>query len=226
MTRTVLCYGDSNTYGHATVPRPDGRYGPAERWPGVMRGILGAGWLVIEEGLGGRTTVNDDPVEGVERNGRTYLYPCLMSHKPLDVVIIMLGTNDLKPFLGRTAFEASKGIGRLIEIIHGHAAADGANASRGERRAPRPKIIIVAPPPLCATEHVEMHAHFDLAAAIAESGRFAEWYRRRADEYGVGFFDAGTVAKAHPADGVHLDAASTRAIGEGLVPVVKQVLGL
>src|SRR5438477_6662843 len=86
MIRSVLCYGDSNTFGSATVDRPDGRYGPDERWPGVLRTALGSGWLVIEEGLGGRTTVSDDPVEGVDKNGRTYLYPCLRTHRPLDVV--------------------------------------------------------------------------------------------------------------------------------------------
>ena len=84
MTKTILCYGDSNTHGSATVERPDGRYGPDERWPGVLRGALGSGWLVIEEGLGGRTTVSDDPVEGLEKNGKTYLLPCLHTHKPLD----------------------------------------------------------------------------------------------------------------------------------------------
>ena len=88
--KTVLCYGDSNTWGAATVARPDGRYAPHERWPGVLSSRLGSGWLVIEEGLPGRTTVSDDPVEGLDRNGRTYLTPCLLSHRPLDLVVVML----------------------------------------------------------------------------------------------------------------------------------------
>ncbi len=101
--KSILCYGDSNTWGTATQPRPDGRYAPHERWPGVLRLALGDEWLVIEEGLGGRTTVNDDPVEGAERNGRMYLLPCLGSHKPLDVVDIMLGTNDLMARFNQSA---------------------------------------------------------------------------------------------------------------------------
>ena len=117
MTKTILCYGDSNTYGAATVERPDGRYGPDERWPGVLRAALGSGWLVIEEGLGGRTTVSDDPVEGLEKNGRTYLLPCLHTHKPLDVVIIMLGTNDLKARFGKSAWEIAQGVGVLVDIV-------------------------------------------------------------------------------------------------------------
>jgi lysophospholipase L1-like esterase len=172
---------------------------------------------VIAEGLGGRTTVHDDHFTDADRNGARVLPTLLASHGPLDLVIIMLGTNDIKPFLGRTAFEASKGVGRLIEIIRAHAAA--------EDEAP-PEIIIVAPPEACMTDHPEMLEHFGGDRAIAESTRFAEWYRFRANEYRVGFFDAATVAKADPRDGVHLDAANTRAIGEGLVPVVKQVLGL
>ena len=115
--RTVLCYGDSNTYGHAAAARPDGRYGPDERWTGVLRAALGAGWVVIEEGLGGRTTVSDDPIEGADRHGRTYLYPCLMSHKPLDVVVIMLGTNDLKARFNKTAWEIAAGVGVLVDIV-------------------------------------------------------------------------------------------------------------
>jgi lysophospholipase L1-like esterase len=117
MIRSVLCYGDSNTFGTATVARPDGRYAPDERWPGVLRGALGPGWLVIEEGLGGRTTVSDDPVEGADRNGRTYLYPCLRSHRPLDVVAIMLGSNDLKHRFGKTAWDIAEGVGVLVTIV-------------------------------------------------------------------------------------------------------------
>src|SRR3990170_7186772 len=115
--RAVLCYGDSNTFGTATVERPDGRYAPDERWPGVLKAALGPDWLVIEEGLGGRTTVSDDPVEGVDKNGRTYLYPCLMSHRPLDVVVVMLGTNDLKARFNASAWYIAESVGALVKIV-------------------------------------------------------------------------------------------------------------
>ncbi|MGO4839576.1 GDSL-type esterase/lipase family protein, partial [Rhizobiaceae sp. 2RAB30] len=94
--RSVLCFGDSNTHGQVPGMGPLDRYGPHVRWPGVLRAELGAGWHVIEEGLSGRTTVRDDPIEGAHKNGRTYLRPCLQSHASLDLVILMLGTNDLK----------------------------------------------------------------------------------------------------------------------------------
>ena len=84
--RSVLCYGDSNTHGQVPGGTPLDRYGPAERWPGVMASELGVGWHVIEEGLSGRTTVRDDPIEGAHKNGRTYLRPCLQSHAVLDLI--------------------------------------------------------------------------------------------------------------------------------------------
>nr|MDQ3302571.1 hydrolase [Actinomycetota bacterium] len=88
--KTVLCYGDSNTWG--SNPETGERFAPHVRWPGVLAWELGDGFCVIEEGLPGRTTVRDDPIEGAHKNGRTYLRACLESHKPLDLVTVMLGT--------------------------------------------------------------------------------------------------------------------------------------
>jgi hypothetical protein len=87
--KTVLCYGDSNTWGSDS--ETGGRFPMEVRWPGVLRRALGEGYWVIEEGLGGRTTVRDDPIEGNHKNGRTYLRACLETHKPIDLVTIMLG---------------------------------------------------------------------------------------------------------------------------------------
>jgi lysophospholipase L1-like esterase len=91
--KAILCYGDSNTWGYDPVTK--GRFPRDMRWTGVLRQSLGDDYLVIEEGLNGRTTVWDDPIEGY-KNGAAYLVPCLTTHRPLDLVIIMLGTNDLK----------------------------------------------------------------------------------------------------------------------------------
>mgnify|MGYP001272416558 CR=1 FL=1 len=112
--RTILCYGDSNTHGQIPGGTPLDRYTLLQRWPGVLARELGKGWHIIEEGLSGRTTVHDDPIEGALKNGRTYLRPCLMSHAPLDLVIIMLGTNDLKARFSQPASEVAMGIGCLI----------------------------------------------------------------------------------------------------------------
>jgi lysophospholipase L1-like esterase len=91
--KTILCYGDSNTWGY--IPGTGERYASHVRWPGVLQNALGNGYVIIEEGLCGRTTVWDDPIEEY-RSGKEYLIPCLKSHAPLDLVVLMLGSNDLK----------------------------------------------------------------------------------------------------------------------------------
>ena len=114
----ILCYGDSNTWGCIPLqgPEPAGRFPPETRWPGVLRRELGDGHWVVEEGLSGRTTVWDDPLEP-HRNGRTLLPPTLLTHQPLDLVIVMLGTNDLKHRLNASAAEIATGAGMLVDIV-------------------------------------------------------------------------------------------------------------
>jgi lysophospholipase L1-like esterase len=108
--KTVLCFGDSNTWGcmPLTGPEPPRRYGPSRRWPGVLRRELGDGHWVVEEGLNGRTTVWDDALEP-HRNGRDLLLPSLLTHQPVDLVIVMLGTNDLKRRFGLGARDIAAG---------------------------------------------------------------------------------------------------------------------
>jgi lysophospholipase L1-like esterase len=215
--KTILAYGDSLTFG--ANPQPNGpRHAFENRWPSVLEKGLGGAARVIAEGLGGRTTVSDDWYTAADRNGGRILPTLLESHSPLDLVIIMLGTNDLKPAICGSALEASFGMRRLVQIVRGHYAGKGEAA---------PEIILVAPPLICETENADMIGHFGgLQHAIEQSSQFAAHYARKAQEWNTGFFDASTVAKADPLDGVHLDAANTRAIGEGLIPVVKSMLHL
>ena len=112
--KTVLCYGDSNTYGYNPVNGM--RYGESIRWTCRLRDLLGDGYRVIEEGCNGRTTIYDDPVDGW-KNGLDYLRPCLNSHKPVDIVILMLGSNDLKDTFHLTAREIADGAGVLVDTI-------------------------------------------------------------------------------------------------------------
>jgi lysophospholipase L1-like esterase len=214
--KSILCYGDSLTYGHNPIPGAP-RHAHEDRWPGALEVGLAGKVRVIAEGLGGRTTVHDDWYADADRNGARVLPTLLSSHGPLDMVILMLGTNDLKPFHGRTGLEASYGVRRLIQIVRAHAAA---------QNEPMPAIILVAPPPLSDTKHPEMMVHFGEQTAVDASKTLARYYKLRAEEEGVAFFDASTVAQPDPNDGVHLDAKNTRAIGEALVPIVKELLGL
>jgi lysophospholipase L1-like esterase len=210
--RSVLCYGDSNTHGAATVARPDGRYGPTERWPGVLRAQLGADWLVLEEGLGGRTTVSDDPVEfNPEKNGARFLPVALHTHKPLDVVAIMLGTNDLKARFNKSPWEIAQGIGVLIQLIQ--ASACGPNGGT-------PQVLVVCPPIIL--DHLPMHADL-FAGAPAKSHGIAKAYKAVADEHKVHFLDAGSVAKSSAFDGFHLDPDAHAAIGKAVADQVRRI---
>jgi lysophospholipase L1-like esterase len=204
MTRTVLCYGDSNTWGRAVVPRPDDRYAHDERWPGVARAVLGPDWTVIEEGLPGRTTVHDDPVEGAARNGRTYLLPCLLSHRPLDVVVIMLGTNDLKARFNSSAFDIAEGVGALVNIVR----TAGAGRNQGV-----PEIVAVAPPPILKRlpDHADM-----FAGGHEKSLGLAKHFRAMAKREGVRFFDAGSAIKSSKVDGFHLEPEAHARLGRAL----------
>ncbi|MBD8064655.1 SGNH/GDSL hydrolase family protein [Devosia sp. PTR5] len=212
--KTILAYGDSLTFG--SNPEPGGaRHAYEDRWPSVVETSLAGKARVIAEGLGGRTTAFDDFSAPADRNGVRVLPTLLDSHKPLDLVIIMLGTNDLKVYLNGTAFGAAMGMKRLVQIIKSHPYDPGMVV---------PQVIMVAPPLTVETTHADLHPMF--APRADEAKLFDFYYSRIARELDVGYFNAASVAVADPRDGVHLDPANTRAIGEGLAPLVKQTLGL
>lgn len=212
--KTVLCYGDSLTWGSDAAS--GGRHARQDRWPTVLGAALGPEVEVIAEGLGGRTTAYDDHLADCDRNGARVLPTVLHSHAPIDLVILMLGTNDMKPAIAGTAVAAMQGMRRLVEIVRLNATRDGSEEP--------PSVLIVAPPPLCETANPEYAAMF--AGGVEQSRMLAGFYSDLADVEGCGFFDAGSVARTSPIDGVHLDAANTRAIGKGLEPVVRMMLGL
>ena len=134
MSKTVLCYGDSNTYGY--VPETGLRYPKDVRYPGRLQILLGDEYVVIEEGCNGRTTITDDPIEGW-KNGLDYLKPCLNSHKPVDIVVLMLGSNDLKTVFHLSPAEIAEGAGRLVDVIKSFTA---------EKQGFVSKIILISPP--------------------------------------------------------------------------------
>jgi len=210
---TILCYGDSLTWG--TNPAAGGaRHALADRWPSALAAELGAGFEVIAEGMGGRTTAFDDHLSDCDRNGARLLPSILHSHRPVHLAILMLGTNDLKPATAGNAASAYLGMKRCVEIVKKHSP-----------RLPQPvetKVIVVAPPLVVATPDVFFAEMFE--GAIEQSAKLSNYYRALSVEFECGFFDAASVAKASPIDGVHLDAANTRAIGVALVPEVKRIL--
>ncbi|HTJ59253.1 MAG TPA: SGNH/GDSL hydrolase family protein [Devosiaceae bacterium] len=211
--KVILAYGDSLTFGH--YAEKEKRHAYEDRWPTVLEAGLGGAARVIAEGLGGRTTAFDDFAASADRNGATLLPSILSTHTPLDLVILFLGSNDMKSFINGSALGAAHGIKRLVEIIKTHPYSFA---------SPAPKVMVVSPPHLVPTNHPDLGPMF--ADRIQASHELAGHYERVAKQAGVGFFDAAKVAVASPFDGIHLDIENTRAIGAALVPVVKEVLGL
>ncbi|WP_258092301.1 SGNH/GDSL hydrolase family protein [Salipiger pentaromativorans] len=204
----ILCYGDSNTHG--TMPmRVAGlseRHPRAQRWPEVMARALGPDHQVISEGLPGRTTVHDDPVEGGVRSGIKVLPAILHSHKPIDLAILMLGTNDLKPRFSVTAYEIARSVERLLLAIR----AEG--VTRGE--------MIVCPPPLRETGTLR-----DVfAGAEARQAGFETHLRAVAARHGCDFVAAGAHVAVSAGDGVHWEAAGHEAFGAIMAEAARTAL--
>jgi len=204
----VLCYGDSNTWG--ADPATSTRFDREIRWPGVLQEALGAGYHVIEEGLGGRTTVWEDPVEG-HKNGKEYLIPCLWTHAPLDLVIIMLGTNDLKKKFSATAQDIAAGAGILVDIV---------NKSGTVKNPKTPKVLLMVPPPLG-----NLNGNEEMFEGGREKSRkFSQHFKTIADMYSCELFDTSTVIKSSDIDGIHLDKEAHQQLGKAVAMEVKRIL--
>ncbi len=203
---TVLLYGDSNTFGTppmATLDE-DRRFAAATRWPGVVSAALGT--PVIEEGHPGRTTVHDDPIEGAHRNGLTILPAIIESHRPVDVAVLMLGTNDHKERFSLTGYDIARGARRLIEVMQ---------ASAYVKRI----LWICPPPPLergCLAEMFQ--------GAEARGRSVAGHMQTMAAECGVEFLDAGAIIAVDPLDGVHLNESAHAALGSAVAARLKEML--
>ncbi|MCB1499573.1 MAG: SGNH/GDSL hydrolase family protein [Bauldia sp.] len=211
---TIVCYGDSNTWG--AIPMPSraelNRFAPADRWPGVLQEKLGPTHTVIAEGLNGRTTTHDDPADGGPvKNGHRFLPVILDSHAPIDLVIIKLGTNDLKMRFSVPAYDIADGAGRLVDLVLA--------ARNAPAKAP-PKVLLVAPAPL-----VQMGWIADMFQGGTEKSKsLGKEYRRVAEDRGIAFLDAGTVITSSPIDGIHLDKDMQRKLGEAIAAMVPGIL--
>jgi lysophospholipase L1-like esterase len=207
---TVLCYGDSNTYGQH--PDKIHRYPANVRWTGRLQQLLGDACYIVEEGLGSRTTDLDyDRKPG--RNGKTYLAPCLQSHNPLDIIIIMLGTNDLKMEYRRKADEIAAALASLVDDVRQYAQGkDGA----------APKILLVSPTLINdqAPNFAKFYTEYYDAEAVAESYKLAAAIALTAKQLGCGFFEAATVAEGGD-DGLHWSEPSHERFAANIEQVVR-----
>ncbi|MGD0166444.1 MAG: GDSL-type esterase/lipase family protein [Gaiellaceae bacterium] len=210
MTKTILCYGDSNTWGY--VPGSEGERFPWEvRWPGVLQTELGSEFRVIEEGLSGRTTVLDNPLEQY-RNGREYLLPCLQSHQPLDLVVIFLGTNDLCDRYSLPPLEIARGAALLAQITLRSETGPGYGA---------PAVLLCSLPRLGDTSTLVD----TFASGIVKAADLPRFFEIAASEINVPLLDLSEVTAYDDADGVHLNAAGHRAVALAVARAAGSILG-
>ncbi len=203
--KTLVCFGDSNTYGTPPLKAlgESRRYAMQERWPGILRAGLGEGWHVVEEGLPGRTTVHDDPIEGAHKNGLTMLPALLETHSPIDLISVMLGTNDLKARFCVGADDIGFSLERLLRVILASAA--------GPDGKP-PAVLLIAPVPIREVGLLEPMFRGG-AAKSRDLGRACAVVAMRS---GVGVLDAGALAETDLAEGIHLSAAAHAALAQAV----------
>ena len=212
--RTVLCFGDSNTWGYNpasyTAPFPS-RHPHDQRWTGVLAQALGSDFRVIEEGQNGRMTVHHDPFN-IARRGLDYLPACLESHKPIDVVVMMLGSNDLKTFLNLPPIEVANGAGVLARLILASTAGPGNQA---------PRLLLLCPPAVGGGPHLP-----DLAIRVfdgpARSHELPRHFEALAASLGCAYLNSQDIVVPSATDGIHLDTSEHAKLGEAVAQAVRR----
>ncbi|MFI5718822.1 GDSL-type esterase/lipase family protein [Nocardia sp. NPDC051750] len=208
----VLCFGDSNTFGQPA--EKSGRWPADVRWTGRLQEYLGTGYAIVEEGLGGRTTDLDDP-DRDDRNGRKYFRPCLRSHSPLDMVVIMLGNNDLKSKFGRETDAVAGAIEGYIDDVE---------RTAWTRTGVVPTVLLVGPIHLDAGQSAfaEQSSEYD-AGSVRKSRELGAAIRRVADKRRTLFVDAATVA-CPGIDGIHLSRDSHEPLARLIADEIRSIL--
>lgn len=218
----ILCFGDSNTWGcigkWVESDVPSNRFDPENRWPGVLREALGDGFDIVEEGLGGRTTIYYKPGEAW-KTGESYLPACLHSHRPLDLVIIMLGSNDLHVNHALTEETLSVGITRLVDIVQSY--------PKTGRDGKAPKILLIAPPEIMRSApegRVQVYDKFRRDVGRDLSLAFPRVYAKVAQEKGCYFLNGQDYAVPCPADGVHMTLESHVRLGHAVAKYIRETI--
>ena len=207
---TILCFGDSNTWG--MDPKTLKRFSPEVRWTGVLKKELGPGFNVIEEGLVGRTAVMSFSFEP-EACGISYFLPCVKSHAPLDMVIIMLGTNDFA--YGATPLGVARNLPRYISIAN-----ENASGIPGKK----PKILLMSPVKI--TENFKkspfLEIFGDVEISIEKSKVYRGYVKTIAEENGCLWFDSACAAAASETDWLHYDEKGHENLGKAIAEIIKK----
>lgn len=213
--KRIMCFGDSLTWGWVPVLEgvPTTRFAPDVRWTGVLANELGDSFEIIEEGLSARTTNLDDPTDP-RLDGSAYLPPALASHLPLDLVIIMLGTNDTKAYFHRSTFEISAGMSKLI----GQVLTCGGGVGT---IYPAPEVLVMAPPPLTPMPHPYFQSLF--GGAHEKTNELGKMYRNLADFMKVHFLNAGDHITTDGVDGIHFTEENNLVLGKAVAAKVSEI---
>lgn len=208
--KRIVCFGDSNTWG--ADAEHSVRFEDDERWAAIAGELLGPDYCVLEEGLSGRTTVFDDPVT-YGLCGAGFLPVCLMSHQPVDLLIIMLGTNDTKERFAATPYNIYEGLLRLVRT------ARALPVWRGEA-----KILVTAP--IIIGEKYKDTPVFGTMGRECDikSRALPALFRECAWECSCAFLDCNELCTANTTDYMHLDRASHRALGERMAGEIKKLV--
>ena len=218
MKKHIVCLGDSNTHGSCADPRDSAsgtnRYDENERWTCRLQKNLGEEYLVLEEGLSGRTTCFDDPIhEGL--SALNYIYPCLKSHEDVDLLVIMLGTNDTKDRFGVNATCIGLGMARLVKK------AQAAEVWGGKK----PNILVICPPPIGEKMLESPIAPVMGTTCVEKSQQLAAEYKKQCELMGVHFLDAGKLGcEFNTVDYMHLTAKGHATLAEALGKLIPTLL--
>ena len=209
----IVCFGDSNTHGYCADPNDSethsDRFSENERWTCLLQKALGEEYYVIEEGLSGRTTVFDDPLHE-KMSGLDSIYSCLMSHEPVDLLIIMLGTNDCKERFGANAAAIAVGLQRLILKAKTVPAWTSG----------KPSILIICPPWMREGFHDEVMG----LCCVEKSPLLAQYFAPIAEATECAFLDAEGVAEFNTVDFTHLSRKGHAQLAEKLAELVPTLL--
>ena len=217
MKKHIVCFGDSNTHGYCADPADcaDGgdRFNEEERWTCLLQKKLGSSCLVIEEGLSGRTTVFPDPLHEC-MSGLDAIYSCLMSHEPVDLLVIMLGTNDTKERLGANAACIAIGAERLIMKAK----------SVPAWRDGKPNILLISPPHIGEGLYLRPEGVPMGNGCPQKSIELSGYLRPVAERQGCAFLDAEGIAEFNRIDCMHLSRKGHAQLADHLAGVIPDLL--
>ena len=186
-----------------------------KRWTGICQNLLGGDYEILEHGLNGRTTVYDD-CSNPYLNGKSGLGYSLISQKPIDLVVLFLGTNDLKT---TDAHGAANGVDELIAMLMD---AD-AMIPVSQPIFPKGIKVLLVSPPHIADEIAYLRPESALVEKAQETHRFAKLYQNVAEKYGVNFLDAAQYTRPSLVDCVHIDIDSHKMLGDAIAVKIREI---